>query len=299
MMGPLHHSVFGGGLFSHSMMMADPFFGFGLHRHPTSDMLRMGDIGGGGFGPALGFGGGGSMMSFTHSMSGGGGAGASSSSFGQGGGGAVHSVSQHTVARDGKRVTKTVKQVMLPDGTVHEDVDEAVEDLHPTTTSTHATTTAGLLPPRGARFPAHSTTSVRIGGAPAPLPFAAQRSSPPSLQGTAATSSVPHDTTASFGSQRSSQRPYQSRASPPNGGGRSESVLPAPFEQHLPRVHVGSTSQHDDERRGGGQPPSHRSSATTLHNGARRSTSMPPRSTTFARPSHHGPAARQAVGRPQ
>jgi DnaJ family protein B protein 6 len=54
----------------------------------------------------------------------------SSTSFSRGGGaGSSTSVSSTTTIQNGRKVTRTVRRVMRPDGTVTEDVDEKVEDL--------------------------------------------------------------------------------------------------------------------------------------------------------------------------
>eukprot|EP01065_Artemidia_motanka_P013298 TRINITY_DN1733_c0_g1_i4.p1 TRINITY_DN1733_c0_g1~~TRINITY_DN1733_c0_g1_i4.p1 ORF type:complete len:324 (+),score=116.39 TRINITY_DN1733_c0_g1_i4:229-1200(+) len=71
------------------------------------------------------------MMSQMQQMGGGGGMMMSgSSSFSSGGlGGVQQSVTQHTVIRDGRQVTRKVTRTTQPDGTVHEDVEESVDDL--------------------------------------------------------------------------------------------------------------------------------------------------------------------------
>eukprot|EP01064_Diplonema_japonicum_P025554 TRINITY_DN36990_c0_g1_i1.p1 TRINITY_DN36990_c0_g1~~TRINITY_DN36990_c0_g1_i1.p1 ORF type:complete len:228 (+),score=27.43 TRINITY_DN36990_c0_g1_i1:45-728(+) len=86
---------------------SDPFghggFGFGGMMGMMNDMERMG----GGMG-------GSSFMSSMSSMG--------------GGGGMSKSVTQQTVIKNGKKVTRTVTRTTQPDGTVHEDVEESVDD---------------------------------------------------------------------------------------------------------------------------------------------------------------------------
>lgn len=122
----------------------DPFFGGGAPRgaqHRSAgrtgaarapqdpfEAMMGGMFGGGMFGGGI-FGGGPSAM-LMHDGFGSGGSSMmfSSSSFGGGPGGG-QSVSQSTTIRNGRKVTKTVRRYQHPDGTVHEDVDEQIEEL--------------------------------------------------------------------------------------------------------------------------------------------------------------------------
>ena len=69
----------------------------------------------------------------------------SSSTFGRGGGGGSTQMSSTTSIENGRKVTRTVKRVIGPDGTVHEDVDEKVE-LLPSASASQAG--ARYLPPQ-------------------------------------------------------------------------------------------------------------------------------------------------------
>ncbi|KAJ9458928.1 Chaperone protein DnaJ [Diplonema papillatum] len=107
---PFGSSAFGGSPFG-SAFGGSPFGGgfggFGMMDSMMGDMMSM-SMGGGGF-PMQG----GSSVSM------------STMSFG---GGPSKSVSQQTVIRDGKKITRTVTRTTQPDGTVHEDVEESINE---------------------------------------------------------------------------------------------------------------------------------------------------------------------------
>ena len=102
---------------------ADPFAElFGNSGFGRSPFGSMGGMGMGGMGGMM------NMQSFGDMGMGGSSMSMMSSSSMGGSGGMSKSVSQQTVIRDGKQITRTVTRTTQPDGTVHEDVEESVND---------------------------------------------------------------------------------------------------------------------------------------------------------------------------